>query len=224
MIWSEQVIADDSREALCRHLVSEIAVAYGDSVPEHVAEVAQAVAAYCTQHRGEFAVSSEYIAFLVSRALRAVGHEPAVDPFDGGRATPALATAAQFRDVPPALWSVFASRLVRPSRWLVDKGRVIWVLDLSRFRSDADLCLELAFHQAIRSILTAVAEIWDQTVGSGILGLRGVSACGRPVAEVQALCRDLLERIGAERGWVFGPQVLNLDVPVASRKRRVMGS
>lgn len=220
MIWSEQVLAADSREALCRHLVSEIAAAYGDSAPEHVAEVAQAVAAYCTRRQDAFSASSEYVAFLVSRALKAVGEDHAAQAFSSDRQSSAVETATQFRDVPPALWSVFASRLVRPSRWLVDDGKVIWVLDLSRFRFDSDLSLELAFHQAMRSILYAVAEIWDQTAGAGILGLRGVAKCGRSVEQVQTLCRDLLERMGAERGWVFEPQVLNLDIPVVSRKRR----
>ena len=212
MIWSEQESSGDSREALCRHLVSEIAAAYGDSAPEHVAEVAQAVAAYCTQHQDVFSASSEYVAFLVSRALRAVGEDHAALAFSSDRQSPAVETAAQFRDVPPALWSVFASRLVRPSRWLVDEGKVIWVFDLSRFRFDADLSLELAFHQAIRSILYAVAEIWDQAAGSGILGLRGVAKCGRSVADVQTLCRDLLERIGEERKWQSAPRVVSLDV------------
>lgn len=220
MIWSEQGVSGDSREALSRHLASEIAAAYGDSAPGHAGEVAQAVAAYCIQHQDSFSVSSEYVAFLVSRALRAVGEDHAAQACSGDRQSPALETAAQFREVPPALWGVFASRLVRPSRWLVDDGKVIWILDLSRFRFDTDLCLELAFHQAIRSILYAVAEIWDRTAGSGILGLRGVAKCDRSVADVQTLCRDLLERISSERGWVLEPQVLNLDVPVACRKRR----
>ena len=217
MIWSEQPVSEDSREALCRHLVLEIAAAYGDAAPDHLEEVAQAVAAYATERQKEFAVSSEYMTFLVSRALRAIGEGRDVGSFRG---SPAVEVAAQFRDVPPALWSAFSSRLVRPSRWLVDDGKVIWVLDLSRLRLDAELGLELAFHQAIRSILYAVAEIWDQTAGTGVLGLRGVVQSGHSVSDVQTLCRDLLQRIGSERGWVFEPQVLNLDVPVVLRKRR----
>ncbi len=212
MIWSEQVLADDSREALCRHLVTQISSACGDAVPEHVEDVAAAVAAYATKHQDQFSVSSEYITFLVSRALHALGELSAAESIGFQRTSHAVEAAAQFRDVPPALWSVFASRLVRPTRWLMDGGKVIWVLDLSRFRSDADLCLELAFHQAIRSILRAVAEIWDHTGGRGILGLRGVSKCGRSVSDVQTLCGDLLRKIGSERGWVASPQVLSLDV------------
>jgi len=212
MIWSEKATDADSREAFCRHLVSEIAAAYGDAAPAHIDEVAKAVAAYCARHRGEFSASSEYVAFLVSRALSAVGEHHAARAFSGERPSPAVETAARFRDVPPALWNVFASRLIRPSRWLVDGGKVIWVLDLSRFRVDADFGLELAFHQAIRSILQAVSEIWDQTSGSGILGLRGTVKCGRSPAEVQTLCRELLKRIGEERKWQSAPRVVSLDV------------
>jgi hypothetical protein len=212
MIWSEQGVSGNTREALSLHLASEIAAAYDDAVPEHAAEIAHAVAAYCIQHKDSFSVSSEYMAFLISRALRAVGEHHAAKALCGGRPSHAVETAAQFREVPPALWNVFASKLVRPSRWLVDDGKVIWVLDLSRFRFDADLGLELAFHPAIRSILYAVAEIWDQTAGAGILGLRGVAKCGRPLSDVQTLCRDLLERIKAERAWVSAPRILSLDV------------
>ena len=212
MIWSEKMTVEDSREAFCRHLVSEIAAAYGDAVPAHIDEVAKAVAAYCARHQEDFSTSSEYVAFLVSRALRAVGEHGAAEAFGSDRPSHAVQTAAQFREVPPTLWNVFASRLVRPTRWLVDGEQVIWVLDLSRFRTDADFGLDLAFHQAIRSILEAVAEIWDQTAGSGILGLRGIAKSGRAAAEVQTLCRDLLDRIASERRWQISPRVVSLDV------------
>jgi hypothetical protein len=212
MIWSEQAAIGDSREALCRHLATEIAAACGDFVPEHVHEVAQAVAAYCAQQNNEFILSSEYVTMLVSRALRAVGEEQAGRTFVGDWHFPALETTIQFQDVPPALWSVFASRLIHPSRWLVNNGKVIWVFDLSRFRFDTDLCLDLAFHHAVRAILYAVAEIWDGTSGDGILGVHGTAKCGRSASDVQTLCRDLLERISANRGWASVPRVLNLDV------------
>ena len=215
MIWSERVDAGDSREALWRHLVSEIAAAYGDSAPEHTGEIAQAVAAYCARWQDESMLSSEYIAMLISRALRAAGEEKAAQYFGDGRSSPVTESMSQFRDVPPALWSVFASRLIRPSRWLVSQGRVIWTLDLSRFRLDADLNLELAFHQAIRAILYAVAEIWDESAGAGILGLSGIkrqTSKNTSAIDVKTLCRDLLERIKTERGWIALPQVLSLDV------------
>ena len=215
MIWSEQVHTGDSREALWRHLVSEIAAAYGHSAPEHTGEIAQAVAAYCAQWQDEFMLSSEYMAMLVSRALRAVGEETAAQYFGDGRSSLVMESMSRFRNVPPALWSVFASRLIRPSRWLVSHGRVIWTLDLSRFRLDADLDLELAFHQAIRAILYAVAEIWDESAGAGILGLSGIrrpTSKNKSAIDVKTLCRDLLERIKAERGWTVLPQVLSLDV------------
>lgn len=212
MIWSDLWVSGDSREALSRHLVTEIAAAYGDSAPEHTGEIAQAVATYCAQWQEESSLSSEYLAMLVSRALRAAGEEEAARYFSGGRSLSAMEIMFRFQNVSPALWSLFASRLIRPSRWLVDNGRVIWVLDLSRFRFDADLGLELAFHQAIHAILHAIAEIWDQTAGVGILGLRSVRSCGHSLHEVQSLCSDLLERIKIQRGWVSMPQVLNLDV------------
>jgi len=216
MIWSDPVAPGDSREALCRHLVTEMAGAYGDSAPEHAHEIAEAVATYCTEHHGEFTASSEYISFLVFRALRA----QAAQTFTRDRPSSVLETAIQFSDVPPVLWSAFSARLIRPSRWLVGNGRVIWVLDLSRFRFDAELFLELAFHQAIRAILVAVAEIWDGTAGNGILGLRGTVKFSHSTMEVQNLCCDILEKIKAERSWILAPRVLDLDVSVAARKRR----
>ena len=213
MIWSEQI--GDSREALGRHLVSEIATAYGDAAPEHTDEIAQAVAAYCAQWQDKSILPSEYIAMLVSRALRAAGEDKAAQYFGDGRSSPVTESLSQFRDVQPTLWSVFASRLIRPSCWLVSHGRVIWTLDLSRFRLDADLDLELAFHQAIRAILYAVAEIWDKSAGAGILGLSGIRrqpSKNKSAIDVKTLCRDLLERIKTERGWIALPQVLSLDV------------
>jgi hypothetical protein len=215
MIWFEPDDYGGSREALCRHLAAEIAAAYGDFSPEHTGEIAQAVAAYCVQWQDESTLSSDYIAMLVSRALRAAGEEKAARHFSDGRNLSETKSVFHFRDVPPALWSVFASRLIRPSRWLVDHGRVIWTLDLSRFRLDADLGLELAFHQAIRAILYAVAEIWDESSGAGILGLSGIArrtSKKKSAIDVQILCRDLLERIKTERGWTFMPRVLNLDI------------
>jgi hypothetical protein len=212
MIWSDPDSARDSREVLCRHLVTEIVAAYGDFTPEHAREVAEAVAAYCAERKGDLSLSSEYIMFLISRALRVVGEEQSAPAFSAGRNSPAVEAAAQFRNVPPALWSAFSARLIRPSRWLVDNDREIWVLDLSRFRFDADLCLELAFHQAIYAILRAVAEIWDDSSGAGILGLRHVRSCGRSLREVRSLCLDVFEKIRTRRGWVSVPRVLSLDV------------
>lgn len=233
MIWTALEKVSGPDHPLCRHVASEIASASGGSSihPEHVSEVAQSVTAYWSEVSGDTSVPSEYLALLVSRALHGVGEGQAArrivaDHFRDTASADVAERALGLRTLPPSLWNVFASRLLRPSRWAMDEG-LVWVLDLSRLNLAAGDCMELSFLQALRALLQHAAGIWDSSGGEGVLGLRGLAEAVRraglhahSLAEVEGFCRRVLRRLGEARGWWDVPRVLSLDVPQRPKRRR----
>jgi hypothetical protein len=223
MIWNPPQDPHAAVETLSRHLQSEILSACGDTVitPERAAEIARGVAAYCAEIGGA-ALPSDYLAALVSRALAGAGEESAARHFaetslPGGRNEELLGTMRKLRGLPPAVWQVFTSGLIRPSRWLANGG-VTWVLDLSRLRAGAEDRMELSFLQGLRALLHAVAPIWDEDGGEGVLGLRAVPRLRRAgrrrrqaSPDVQGFCQDVMRRLRSRRGWTAIPRVVNLD-------------
>lgn len=236
MIWTASDTVSGQGHALCRHLESEIASAYRDAhpVPEHTGDVARGVAAYWSGLAEADALPSQYVALLVSRALHGVGEKHAArrvveHHFPDHQGGDVVENAMRLKSLPPAVWNVFASRLLRPSRWAVGQGGVTWVLDLSRLELDAGGCLELSFLQALRALLHSVADIWNASGGEGILGLRGLSQAAGLVrsrranalaGEAEDYCRSVLERLRASRGWRTAPHVVSLDIPRKSRRRQ----
>lgn len=220
MIWKTPDGPAEVSEALVRHLAFDIAAALGDleTSPANALDIARGVAAYCADLALDSVLPTGYLALLASRALWGVGEKEAARRFaDGGVSSgvrpEVFESAMRFSHLPPAVWKVFASGLVRPSRWLADRDGVVWVLDLSRVKASAEDGMELALLQGLRALLGTVAPIWDEARGRGSLGLRGSSE------QVRSFCRDLLKRLARQREWASVPAVLDLDVRGRRRAR-----
>ncbi len=119
---------------------------------------------------------------------------------------------------------VFGTGLAAPAAWDVTGDGPMWILDLRQMTVRDDCPIELLFFMCLSAILDAMAEVWDECDGNGLLGLRHVSLAasvllggGKPkqvrrmACEIKQRCRVMLERIAEERGWRTSPRVLDLD-------------
>jgi hypothetical protein len=231
MIWKPPPAVHPARSILSTYLQSEIVSVCGDeAVPyERAAEIAGGVAAYCVELAQEdAALPSDYLAALVARALSGAGEENAARQFAARRLSgdpdqDVLDGVRRLRGLSPVLWNVFRSGLIRPSRWLVGGGGVTWVLDLSRLRPAESDSLDLAFSQGVRALLHAVAPIWDEEGGEGVLGLRwwpnprprarqhAVRSRREATLDLRRFCQDVLQRLKSRRGWAAVPRVIGVD-------------
>ena len=225
MIWNPPPTTCPTHEALSSHLESEILSACGEAAitPERAAEVARGIEAYCAEVAEDATLPSDYLAALVSRALVGAGEEIAARPFarnrlSGPQRGELLDVVMRLRSLPPAVWHIFTSGLIRPSRWLANGDGVTWVLDLSRLRQGENENLELPFLQGVRALLHAVAPIWDADGGGGALGLRSLPRVRRSCrrrrdesVDIRGFCQAVMRRLKCRRGWAAIPQVITLD-------------
>jgi hypothetical protein len=116
--------------------------------------------------------------------------------------------------------------MVRPSEWEVSGQEAVWLLDLKQMTVRADEALELLFFHGLSAVIEVMADVWDETDGEGILGLRhvfdsAVALLGAPArkaavhslaGEIKSVCAARLDQIGSRRGWQYRPEVMNLDI------------
>jgi len=237
MIWGDTKEDQIDRGSLGIHLQQEIHRLCGDSISPCVAmDVAQGVAVYWEQVLHETPLTSDYVAFLVSRALRSVGADFAADTVlakqdtrvlreDTARYLPASAVSLQ-------TWRMFTSLLVRPTRWTSYGEEVVWVLDFSRLCFDESHCFELSFTGSMRGVLLHLAEVWSETEGQGALGLKGIVRLDTlfpgwrdttGTGDIAAWCREVLLGEAKRRGWPSVPRVMAIDAPAGRPDRKKKG-
>jgi hypothetical protein len=166
-------------------------------------EVAKAVECFVEQAGESVANDKEYLIMLTSKALSSVG-----------------------KPVAAKRLFLLGTGLVTMSEWEVSGDQTTWTLDLKQVLVKDEPQLELVFFRALRTILEAMADVWDEPSGNGVLGLRHVcSVAGgvlgspakkrsveRLAAEIKASCEDTLESIREKRGWRYVPSVMNVDL------------
>lgn len=205
-----KMIYDPKRESdigsgVVGHIVAEIADVYaegGGDEPFDAAELAIAVDLFLREEGDVSCVSSDALVMLASKALRSLGE---------------IIAARRLL--------LFATGMVRPSEWLVSGTRNIWVLDLKGMMLRDDSSLELVFFECLKVVINSLADVWDDSMGEGVLGLKHICGVasnllggeddGRKVAllanEIKGQCSTLLEQIGTARGWVNHPVVMDMD-------------
>jgi hypothetical protein len=232
MIWFTKEERQATQETMRQHIVTEIlSVCPGLELSEaSLSELAAAVTAYCAEQGCENDVPSDFLSLLLSRALRGIGEEQAAQQVEE-KCFSDRETAEAFGEAwPGALssdtWSLFASRLMRPSRWFSGDGKVMWVLDFTKLAQTEDALTELAMLPALRVLLERMSEVWNATGGKGTLGLRGLPSRLSPrlrgssknsLTSLPSYCEAVLCRIREQRGWTQTPRILKLDLPVAKR-------
>lgn len=221
MIWTDQDSESARASDLIRLANHVESLCVGAPVSrQRVRHVAAAVAAYWYSLPGRDQLPSSFVAALVVRALRGAGEPEAArivgERESAGDDASALESMTCVADLSPAVWNLFASGVVRASRWISGAGRVVWVLDLERFRAGADRGLELYWMPGLQLLMRCLSGLWDASGGDGVLGLRlgeeGLRRGRRRQGlDVPGYCRDVLERIRGERGWSRSPQVVLLE-------------
>lgn len=192
--------------AVVSHIVNGLVDSCGDESITHsndALELARAVEHFLEQTGVEEAVESDRLTILASKALTSIGEN-----------------CAARRLV------LFGTGMVRPSEWVITGFETAWILDLKRMTVRDDGSLELVFFTNLDIILDSIADIWDESGGHGVLGLRHVCAAAASllgstedkkkitglVTEIKALCSSRLEQIRKARGWKSAPVVMNLDM------------
>lgn len=206
MIYIPDAEQERAGSALAKQISAQVSELGGLELlgdPGGLEEVARAVECFLERNGGDGSVESRHVLMLASQALSSVG--------EGAAARRLL---------------VFGTGLVRPSEWEVVAGDRMWVLDLRQMTVRADDSLEMVFFGSLNIVLEAMADIWDETGGEGVLGLRNVcaaacallgsDACRKRVDalvdEIHNAARTKLNHLGALRGWDEIPQVMNLDL------------
>lgn len=166
-------------------------------------ELARAVEHFLVEEsRAEF-VDTNTLTCLAARALSSIGHENAARRL-----------------------LLFGTGMVRPSEWIVTGEHAVWILDLKDMSIRNDAPLEILFFQGVQIVLESIADVWDESRGEGVLGLRHICSAASALLgssrktsevsdlgdEIRSLCADRLDRIKNTRGWMTTPRVMNLDI------------
>lgn len=205
MIWAPDDSERQFESEVVSHLTSEIDVTCRSVLSTDasaIRELAKAVDAYLREKGENYCVDSQYVLMLASRALDSIGE---------GEAAKRLL--------------LFGSGLVKPSEWDVSGGETVWVVDLRQLTLREDAPIELVFFASLSMILDCIAEVWDESSGKGILGLRHIcsAVCDlvgdsnvkrrkKLAAEIKDVCGRRLEQMKCERKWTSVPEVIDLDV------------
>jgi len=173
--------------------------------PDTVEELGKAVELFLEESPSGGTVDADSVSLLASFALAGMGEHAAARKL-----------------------LLFGSGLVMPSEWTVTGDEAMWVLDLRQMTVRAETCIEIVFFRCLDGVLGGVADVWDASLGRGVLGLQHISASAAALMgtsvdavgvecladEVRAFCSDRLEQIAAKRGWVQTPRVLDLDIRI----------
>lgn len=206
MIWDPNTTSEPDDSAIVSYITAGITMVCGENVPVDsctIKELARAVESFLQQECDCSFADSKYLVMLASHALSSIGE----------------------RHVARRLL-VFGTGLVRPAQWEVTGEEAIWVLDLKQMTVRDDGFLELVFFNSLNIILESIADVWDESSGQGVLGLRHVYStslallgCSRKkreamalAEEIKTLCSGKLGEIRDERGWKDSPLVMNLDI------------
>ena len=206
MIWIPNSSERMNGSSIISHIESVIAENCGDSLlldEGQASDLAVAVASFMEQnHNSGSFVDSGYLVMLASRALSSIGEQQAAHRL-----------------------LVFGSGLVRPSEWEVTGGRDVWTLDLRQMTVRESEMLEIVFFNSLNIVLASIADVWEETGGHGILGLRHVCDTASALLgggnkknvaaladEIKHTCKAKLEQIHDERGWEYIPSIMNLDL------------
>jgi hypothetical protein len=206
LIWIPNSEENARGSSIVSHIESVINENCGDALQldeSQAADLAAAVASFMEiNHNSGSFVDSGYLVMLASRALSSIGEQQAAHRLLG-----------------------FGSGLVSPSEWEVTGGRDVWTLDLHQMTVRESETLEIVFFNSLNIVLASIADVWSESDGNGVLGLRHVCDTAsallgggnrRSVAalseEIKQACAAKLEQIRAERMWSHVPSIMNLDI------------
>lgn len=119
---------------------------------------------------------------------------------------------------------ILGSGMLKPAEWEISRGESMWILDLKTMTLKVDSSLEILFFCSLNVVMDSIADLWDESCGFGVLGLKNVYSAasammGSPsdertsafLGEIKGLCDSKFRQFAEERKWQSVPDVLNLD-------------
>jgi len=231
--------SDEVRETLRAHL-EELLKKTTQSVPLEPAAaeaVTAAVSQYLADQRLSPPLPDDYLHMMIYRALRTLHQDEAAtqwanDHLPSQEPLPVFDPEIWPGPVPLLVWQLFASRLVRPARTITVEGKILWTLDFRRLRREQAGWLEITLLPGLRALLEQLSPAWDDTSGSGLLGLRGLYTAGfaptprrrrktkshshyapLDASAIRTFCLRVFANLQTARHWKHSPEVLYLDFP-----------
>lgn len=205
MIWQDHEQHGSRQSAIASQILETIPALCGNTAlaanPRLVA-VAEGVAAYLAESPASRPIPDvNGTAELMCRALEANGE-----------------TGLARRIV------VCGSTIVHPATWLTANGQTIWIMDMALLQDKGTHGIEMALFDRVRGTLDTFADVWDQTCGHGVLGLKHLSGAAKAIlgtdaaesavrrfcAELQTYCGDRLRHLSRVRGWTSTPFIVGL--------------
>ena len=225
MVWDIQLEQARRENTLQEHLLRElthVAAEEPADVEERLTAVSQGVAAYCAD-RAERGMPSRELHLFLSRALWGVGethlaHRLVSNQMEPHSIKQTLLELLPYREISPLLWEGVARGVVRCSTgWISTKQQALWVLDLSRIEHWRET-LALARWLTVRTMILAMAPLWDTARGNGALGVSVDAGSGderqrstqSQMDDVLDLCQTVLDRERKRRDWHDTPCVLRM--------------
>lgn len=171
--------------------------------PSKAGEVARAVESFVEKTGCVEMTRPDQLVMLVSQALSAVGEKMAARKL-----------------------VLFGTELVRPSEWEVAGRDTVWVVDLKQISVRDNARIELLLFGCLGIVLDNLAEVWDESEGRGVIGLKNVLATAlillgdtvskkridELVDEIRDVCDRKLAQIQKDRNWREKPRAINLDL------------
>jgi hypothetical protein len=171
--------------------------------PGNIDEIARAVEMFVSDELDCMCVNSDELIMLASKAMASVGDKHAARRF-----------------------LLFGSGMMRPSEWEVTTEDSMWILDLKQITLGDNTALELTFFNALSLLLDAIADVWDETDGEGVLALRHVCSSASAlmgnssrtkeraflINEIMAVCELKMGQLAVKREWSYAPRIMNLDL------------
>ncbi|NLG34488.1 MAG: hypothetical protein GX548_03955 [Lentisphaerae bacterium] len=225
--------SDDDRAVLRVHLEGLLRGA--DLDPAAAEAVSAAVVQFLADQQLAPPLPDDYLHLLIYRALRSLNQNLAAQAWASahlpGIDVPVFDPDVWPGPVPLIVWQLFASGLVRPARTVTAEGRILWTLDFRRLRKEQAGWLEITLLPGLRALLEQLAPAWDDSSGTGLLGLRGLYAAGfaptprrrkkarlhsryapLDASALRAFCLRVLAHLQNARGWHEIPEVRYLDL------------
>lgn len=202
MIWNPKQMGATPLPAI-EDLVEELSALCGATLGDDIdklADVAVAVEATLEEQASDVAQAPGMVVALASKALWAIGET---------RAARRL--------------GLLGAGVILPTEWNVAGGATMWVVDLRPLWPRDGVLMELQVLGSLDMVLDCMADVWDDSDGRGILGLRHLEdvasrmnrrKSGRRAweSEILAGCAARLRTIGAMRGWRVRPDLMALHM------------
>lgn len=220
MIWQASSPGGGDHAAMCAYLRAQLADWTRGRLLERsrLDDVAAVVAVAWRQDLRGIPLPPDALALMAARALWRIGEREAVRALaeglsgasgDAGRLLELVESGGP--SLPACIG--LGARVLRPARSASAGADPCWTLELAGLTTPAGDLAEIGLPVRVRRVLAGTAEIWDRTSGGGWLGIaRPPPGAADHLArlirrDLPGLCRLVLARLQAERGWTRCPAV-----------------